>query len=304
MNRWAKQQAAALITALFIVALGAIIATAIAVNQRLLIHQTQLLNDYDQMVLYLQGVQYWAIDEIKQSTSNGINSGVLKNNRFLPLTLGNVTVDGSVVDATAYFNLNSLAFTQNQPHFNLLVNLLKAKPNVDLAQNISNWLGSAIVDDNAYLQLTPPYRPSHHLMAEPSELRTVLGVDQSLYLALQPYIVALPQINYATNINTAPKIMLMALSPMITENLANAILSCRNTAGQIINWNQLVGCVPQLAHLDSQTESGISYSTRYFIVYAHAHEGDRQLNLISLLYLVPTQMNGPPRVDILWQAIE
>ena len=303
-----KQQGAALITALFITALAAIIATAIMVHQRLLIDQSQALVNYDQLAAYLTGVQDWAVSEIKSSVvsernGNVVSTGILKHPNFPTTTINGVTLRGKLLDATSLFNLNILRNTIYQPNFIALAHALNVQIPNALPQTISDYLNSEVSDDSQYFKLKPPYRPAHHLMANKTELRAVLGVTQAIYLKLAPYVVALPLTRPAINVNTAPVPVLESVSPKMNGMTAQSIISCRQTTGGISSETELKQCAPELQDVDSKTLGELSYNTQYFIVRAQAEQGDHQLNLVSLLYLSTTQKNLAPKVDVLWQAI-
>ena len=307
INQW-RQQGAALLTALFITALAAIIATAIMVNQRLLITQSELLVNYDQMSAYLVGVQDWAISEIKNSVSTNkvgsiVSSGILKHNQFPVTTIGGVALSGKLIDASGLFNLNILRSTIYEPNFLALAAALHVKSPGSLPQTISDYLNSQVSDDSAYYKLKPPYRPAHHLMANATELRAVLGVTQAMYQKIAPYVVALPTTTPAINVNTAPVPVLMSISPKLSSMIAQSIISCRQTTGGIASETVLKECAPGLQDLDSKTLGELSYNTQYFIVRAQARSGNRQLNLVSLLYMSAPQKDRAPKVDVLWQAI-
>lgn len=305
MSRKASK-GAALITALFITALAAIIATSIAVHQRLLVSNAETLMGYDQMKLYLQGLQYWAKAEIEASVdANGVSNGILKHDTFPEKTIDGYHLKARVVDQQGLFNVNVLAQTEYQPNFARLLSVLNIQNQKALPGNISDWMQSQQTNDEAYLKLTPSYLPGHRPFANRTELRAVLGVTQSLYQKLAPYVTALPTNKLSVNVNTAPAAVLAAVMPELGLSAADSIVSCRESTGGIANWQVLSECAPSLNQLSSKEQHLLSYNSRYFMVYGHVRYQGRQLNLTSLLYLVPADSDDSPvRVDVLWQAFE
>ena len=101
MNNRQQQFGSALISALFITALTAIIATALIVRQRLLIHQALLVTNTDQMMLLLQGSQYWAQEIIVKKTD-------LQKTKSLNKKINGTQVKGMIFAEQGLFNINCL----------------------------------------------------------------------------------------------------------------------------------------------------------------------------------------------------
>ncbi len=93
------------------------------------------------------------------------------------------------------FNLNDLAYSANQPQFVALLRGLMPQMPVqkayEIAKAITTWLTNNS-EDAYYLTLHPPYRAPQDKMADISELQLVAGVTPEIYLALAPYVTALP----------------------------------------------------------------------------------------------------------------
>ncbi len=116
-------------------------------------------------------------------------------------------------DANRCFNLNSLLTPNNDDQstndeisvqelrineFVMILNAVGVTENDarQLAIVIIDWLdsngdpGPGGAEDNRYLRLPAPYRPANNLIADKSELRTMMGVSQSLMAAIAPYVCA------------------------------------------------------------------------------------------------------------------
>ncbi len=248
----------ALISALFITAICAIIATALAVRGGVLIREGELVKNGDQTYLNLQRVQDWARDQIKVFVSQWVGlqgkpPATLRQMRwqFDHVKMGNKTVSGAIFDAQAHYNLNNLVLTASQPQFAALVMAVAPavpqKKAYQLAQAITDWMTKGKLD-TIYLKRKPAYRAPKHQMADKTELRLVAGMSAALYQKLSPYIVALPVQVSATstvgttsgssdqaqtakltaiNINSASWPVWMAVVPNLREEKAKALVACR-----------------------------------------------------------------------------
>lgn len=308
-NKW--QAGAALISALFITALCAMFAVALAVDIRLLINNTQLITISDQAYLDLQGIQDWAVGEItiyekqfqvqtKQPTLVPIKT------TFGPRKFLNAVLTGIMQDQQGLFNINDLVQSANQPQF---IRLLRAvDPSIstqhafEIAQAITAWLTPNATDDY-YLNLEPPYRAAHSSMVDISELRAVKGITAKLFLELKPFITAIPMQSgkrLPININTAPALVLLALSSKMTVNQAEQLVMCRLQHGDFSNvddYNRL--CV---APLGLSALSDITTQSRFFKVRGQANINGQQVVLTSFLVATLGQ-NNTIVVHVSWQAL-
>lgn len=211
-----RNKGGALISALFITAIAAIIATGMIVQQRLLIHEAELIIRSDQLYSQLEGMQYQAVAPITQYVSH--LSAQNASAEFIPLktilhkvVVGDIVMTGTIDSEQGKFNINNLIYTANQSQF---VPLLRAvTPGLSLqqgfaiAKNITTWM-SGNQDDPYYLKQDPAYTASETEMATISELLLVRGVTPTIYAAIKPYITAIPlkkQISIQTT-QTAPTV--------------------------------------------------------------------------------------------------
>lgn len=290
-----RQFGTALITALFVTALTAILATALMVSQRLLIRQTSLVNNADTMYLDLQGVQDWA------QTTLTKNVDLLKI-KSLQQHFHGTQLTGKIIAQGGLFNINSLAETKNQPRFikllRKIIPAMTAQQAGDVTKAISEWVLPSQSDDY-YTQLNPPYRAPHRLIINISELRAVRGVTASIYHALRPYITALPVRQYQVDVNYAPALVLMTLTDTMTLNQAQSLVACRKTHGLFKSVNDYISlCAPKLP-IDN---SSITVDDNYYLVEGTAERGDQQLQLTSLL-MKYSQPNNHLATKILWQEL-
>lgn len=218
----------ALITALLVVAVAVLAATALLTSANLAVRRTAALRDTEQAWMLARGVEAWIMEIIKQDdpaydaldTENAWSRPV----DYLPLDQG--FLRGRVVDQQGLFNLNNLdrrlvsaqgqtAHDAYRLQFERLLDQLLRKANLrvpvqDLVPAIRDWMDPGQVptypgvEDLGYLNLDPPYRTADRSFVAVSELRAVQGMTAEIYALLvtgcpladdappQPCVAALP----------------------------------------------------------------------------------------------------------------
>ncbi|AWN74492.1 type II secretion system minor pseudopilin GspK [Legionella anisa] len=234
----------ALLTALFIMTLVAIVATAMSTKVQLDIYRTKLILTHDKVYLSSQAVTFWALGELNnnknkftKADAQGIVSVFPRDMEHIDST---VTLSGALYDLQAQYNINNLENRKSMLGFiNLIGVALPQIPEaerVKLTLAVNDWLSPydlARGKDNYlsyYMSQKPPYYPSHQLMSSKSELRLVKDVSAPLYLALEPLITTLPE-STPININTAPIKVLKSLSSSMKETQLNELLKARKENG-------------------------------------------------------------------------
>lgn len=286
-----KPRGGALLTALFIMTLVAIVATAMSTKVQVDIYRTRLIIVHDKLYLAAQAVAFWGMGELNDAKkrfakldAQGMVSQYPQNMTGIYPA---VTLSGGLYDLQARYNLNNLV---NKKAILGFVNFIgNTVPNIsipekmNLAMAINDWISTydlAVGKDNYlsyYLSQKPPYHPSHQLMYSSSELRLLKDVHAKTYLALQAYITALPEPT-AININTASKQALMSLSNTIDDEKASELLSARGENGikKLEKVNEL------LKKLNIANEQ-ITLESSYFLNVAHASSDNLHLTMYTLL---------------------
>lgn len=312
----------ALISALFITALAAMLATALAVEQGMLIHETSLIVRADQGYLDLQGAQIAAKNIILNYASQWISktppSSIVPLKTILPLNkIDNMEISGVIENEQGKFNLNDLQYSQNQPRFVTLLTSLDGSVSVAEADNIAKavtaWITSGSQDDY-YLSLHPPYRSSKTQLVSVSELLLINGVTPEIYAALKPYVTALPEatapiatpaaspqmpaptLGTQVDVNAVSLPVLLALSPTINNTQAQHILACRQQyRGFASEQAFATDCGVQLKN--------ITVNGHFFLVRISGVYGKRVLQLNSLM-VTQTEKNNTLKVVTVWQSFE
>lgn len=305
-----KRTGSALLTALFIMTLVAIAATAMSVRLQLDIYRTQLLITHDKLYLASQSVMFWALDELNN-----------KNNKFTKVTTQGmvlnypqnikniykgVTLNGGLYDLQARFNLNNMLNKKLLASFGTLVNRAYPAANdnqkIAMTYALQDWLSAYDLArgkdsfTDYYLAQKPAYYPSHQLMASASELRLVKDVSAKLNQAMQPFITALPEAT-PININTASQTVLMTLGSGLNSEQVNELLEVRGAKG-IRNVAKLR---PILQKLNIPQEQ-ITIESHYFLSVAYAKSDDLELIVYALLKR-SSNRKGVLSVSVLRQSI-
>lgn len=284
-SKSARQCGSALISALFIMTLIAIAATAMSTRLQLDIYRTHLILSTDQRYLASQAVTFWAMDVLKNThqPSHTLDpyGKILNFPTHLSHIYPNIELSGSLYDLQARFNLNNLQDEKYKVFFyGLLENTLTkttATQRRIILNSMINWLSPYRPDRghdqllSFYLQHKPPYVPSYQPMNNVSEFRLVYGVDKAIYQILSPHVIVLPGIT-PINLNTASKIILKSLGNGLNNAQVNELLKARgnkgftnlNTANQLLNKLNIPNdqitlesgyflCVTTIAHLTTFT---------------------------------------------------
>lgn len=300
-----QQRGAAIVMALFVVALVAVLAASMMERLQTDIRRTELMLKSNQAYFYAQGSVNWAIDQLsnnwKEQKPNQIidktpiQSPVNQEQGF--------TISSVIYDAQGYFNLNNLVDTLYQANFMRLLTVLD--PNIDppraqvIMQGIINWISPTAANpalDDYYLKQSLPYQAPHRLMASASELRLVQGITADLFNKLEPYIIALPQTTLI-NINNAEAPVLMSLSPTLSLESAKAVVMSRQKEPfatiqkfldfDVIKNNPIEG-------------NKITVTSNYFLLETNVTVEEQHWVIYTLLQR--SVKDSKPYVIVLWQS--
>lgn len=271
------KRGSALITALFIMTLVAITATAISTRLQLDIYRVRLTQNSDRLYLASQAVTFWAMDRLADPKQDLINldqnAKILDFPKKLKSIYPQVITQGSLYDLQAKFNLNNLSDRAFFPAF--LGLLEQVLPHIDPQERKSildatiNWINGATGKNDAhdewldrYLKQRPIYLPGYQFMQHVSEFRTVLGINAQRYAVLLPYLTALPEAT-GINLNTAPLALLRSLGDGVSKHDAEEIIKLRNKK-EIKNLSELGPLIEKL----NIPKNEITLESNYFLATA------------------------------------
>lgn len=239
-----NHKGSALLSALFIMTLVAIAATAMSTRLQMDIYRTRQTLLSDKIYLAEQTLTFWAMsvlaDKRNRFTASDNRGKVMELPKSLQTLYPSLQIEGSIYDLQSRFNLNNLQDNKYYPIFlNLLTRLLpkasaEEKQVIALStrQWISPWQPDRGQDEyvDYYLKQRPPYYPGQQAFTSVSEFRLVRGVSALVYLSLEPFITALAE-KTPINFNTASRELLLSMGNDLTEDQINALLAARGKNG-------------------------------------------------------------------------
>ncbi|HSW15467.1 MAG TPA: type II secretion system minor pseudopilin GspK [Solimonas sp.] len=294
-----SQQGIALVTAILVVALAAVAATAILTSANIAIHRTGNLQDSERAWWYADGIEGWLRTILERDQEDNKYDGLgdiwAKPVDYLPVDDG--FVRGQMVDLQGRYNLNNLAVADPQAlklQQEIFLRLLQNIEGVDafkaqaIASSIRDWIdadseptGFDGAEDSEYLGINPPYRVPNRLMESPSELLAVKGMTKDLYQRLRPYVAALPQTGTPINVNTAPEAVLYALAK--EPGTAQRQFLEERTKKPAENVSELTGTRGVFGGADAPNTM-LAVASRYFMLRAEIFVGSGRLALYSFYY--------------------
>lgn len=239
-----KERGSALLSALFLMTLVAIAATAMSTRLQLDIYRTRLTLESDRLMLASQAISFWAMDSLLNSNKKLIpkeeGGPVLVYPESLSKLYPNVTMTGSLFDLQARLNLNNLQDVSYQTvFFRLLKSTFKKIELKDLQYIVAattNWISpyqpARGIDEfmTYYAEQHPPYLPAYQSMQSISEFRLVAGVSADIYQTLLPQVIALPTAT-PINLNTASSVIIKSLGNGLTDTQLTELLQLRDQKG-------------------------------------------------------------------------
>jgi general secretion pathway protein K len=282
------QRGAALLTALLIVTFVSVVATNMLWSANLDRRRAEVMLFTDQGMEYALGAEAWAADILRQDREKseidypGEDWAVA----LPPLPIDGGYIEGLIEDMQGRFNINNLVDANgvvNPPaveQFERLLSSLNLDPR--LAVVAADWLDSDIdagfpdgAEDDAYTELTPPYRTANAPVTSASELLSVAGFDRTTYEVLKPYVTALPP-GTPVNVNTTTVPVLQAVAAGLGTNEAESLLEQARQSG-LQDLSVLQDSVSQDALADLSVASG------YFRVTIRVSIGTTLFTMYSLL---------------------
>ena len=206
-RHFCADRGAALVTVLLLVAIMSVGAAMAFDRLGFSIKRATAVKTHEQARLYALGGETLALaaaEELYRANAKLVAlTGGPGQQISYPLDGG--AIDGTLVDATNCFNINSLVVPQNNVYIadqaamqrftRLTVALgLSEFEGEKLAASLTDWLDSdsrplpSGAEDYDYAALSPAYRAANTLMADVSELRLVRGFSPALRSLLEPHL--------------------------------------------------------------------------------------------------------------------
>jgi general secretion pathway protein K len=276
MSRPLQQQGTALLLALLIMAMASILLLNIQQRLALDLARSESLAASLRASEYVAGLEALAgkalrEDQDREPELDTTNSPWAQQLPALPIPGG--VVSGSLTSMDGRFNLNSLLDSngEDDPAARQTLERLLANLNLPslLADRILDWIDSDNIprpqggEDQFYLSRQQPYLSANQPLAHFSELLLIGGMDAETLQILQPHVSVLPPRRRRINVNLASVPLLMALSPLITEQMAQELHQQGRAAYRNVAEFQ---SAPVLQSLDTSALNGrIAVTSDYFI---------------------------------------
>jgi general secretion pathway protein K len=303
-----SQRGIALLVAILLVALGTIIAAAVAYENAMTARRGTATFALDQAMLIGQGAEALAaygLRQIRQNTrgsaAQDIYVGQGWDKPYGPLeVVPGVMLAAGLEDMQGRFNLNNLVRPDDSPDPAQIAAFTSLLERLGLETKwvglIVDWIDMDIApsnpdgaEDSVYMGQTPPYRTANRYITSPTELLALPGFGRDRYLKLAPFVTALP---YGTQLNVC------TAAGVVLDSFLQAGRSEYGTDPEQLAKNRAAaaGCFPTLATyqagLPAQApQTGQSVSNRpfgttsqYFRLTSFITIGSAEFNLYSLLY--------------------
>ncbi len=322
MTAYKKQTGVALITAMLVVSLAAILASALVSQLFLDIRRTANIFQSEQAYLYNLKAESFAmfflLEEEKNPDSQGFDDLEYYSSTTPPIVSpvpgGKIT--GRLEDLQGRFNLNNLSPLNSANHarevkkFRALLTALAINNNLhnELIDSLIDW-----IDDNNppnsqtlpygaeydyYTGLDKPYRPANNLMLNATELRMVKGFNNipenfnvTIYEILKNHICALPDFNLNININTASVEVLQTIKN-IDKKMAEQIVENERP---FKNQKDFVDLINSLSSPPTNHKSipGTQVNSEYFLLTSISQTGENRVTMYSTIYRPANPGNTP-----------
>jgi general secretion pathway protein K len=295
------ERGVALLTAILLVALGTMVAAAVAYHNALTARRGAATFAFEQGLLFAQGAEALAAYALKDDIRSGAADATDDRSEqwaqpYGPVEIApGVVLEARVEDLSGRFNLNSLVQDGKvDPDalqvFQRLLDSLGLETR--WAQLLGDWIDadpSAEIPDGAedsvYLSQDPPYRPPNTYITSVSELLALPGFGRERYLTLGPHVAALP-LDAKLNVCTASPFVLDAYNEGQKEHASDP----EEFAKQ-----QLSGCFPRLNAYEASFDTpdvltrlkdrpGIEEKASYFRLTSVISIGTTRFALYSLLH--------------------
>jgi general secretion pathway protein K len=310
-RRQRPQRGAAIVTALLVVTLASVIVSALfyresvavrSIENRLALSQTRWVEraalDWAKVILRSDQTPYdhqadvWGtpvVDtQLDETVTGGAKIGDSARNAFLA---------GSVTDAQAKFNVNTLVDANGNPspvHQAAMTKLmtLLGLPESLVQQALARILKTRTrsVDDNQV-------PPSAIRLIQFGDLRDILGFEESVMRALEPYVTVLPDETTTVNLNTASAEVIAAMIPNVQLSAVKSFVAQRDR----LPLPTLSAANAQMGMDTSVTLDAtlLSVNTRYFWVHGLIRYDRVQSQTETLI----RRASGGPRgsIQVVWQ---
>jgi general secretion pathway protein K len=288
-----RQRGVALIMAVVLVAIATVLAVRVGTDAALDLRRTAGIGALNQGWEVALGAEAWAAEILNDDLGDSETDNLAEDwaQPVPPLPIDGGSIEGSLEDMQARFNVNNLLQPDGSIDEASLERFKELLRLADVDQRwagaLADWLDADTIDtfpdgaeDGVYIGQSPPYRTANGPITTTSELLALPGFSLEDYTRLRPHIAALP-VGSRINVCTATPLVLAALVRGGTD-FGDADALSRNRTD---------GCFPTLEDLratlgDEQFQAlrqSVAENTNWFRLLTTVSIGTSQLTLYSLL---------------------
>ena len=283
-----RQRGVAVIMAILIVALAAVLSTALIWQQNLWLHQLNNAQNLAQANILAASSTDWAAAVLYADPRNVDDLQEPWAQAIPPVPVAHAEVGGMIQDQQGLFNLNNLVNngkvdTHQQGKFNHLLQILGLP--VTLSNALIDWMdvdNIALPDggeDGYYMGLRPPYRAANTPLTQVGDLSAVRGFTPEIIAVLRPFVTVLPKAT-AVNVNTAPAEVLCAMVDGMTLPEAIDMVSKRDNQ-YFTGLSDFHAALPRIDLV--ATDNDLSVNSQFFLVTIVSQVGEARSTRKTLL---------------------
>ena len=244
-----RQRGVALITAMLVMALITTLTFSLEWDNSMDLRRTYVSMYRDEAIQAAYGAESWVLAILRQDSQDSTTDhlGEIWASELPVLPLGGPgdsiqgEIYGEIEDLQGRFNINNLVDAQgevDQPSLEQFQRLLLALGlDPRFAGIAADWIDADQdagfpdgAEDSIYTGMVPPYRAANQIIASPSELAALEGMDKATLDTLLPHITALPG-RTAINVNTATGPVLQSLDENLSVGDVEGLLAQRQDTG-------------------------------------------------------------------------
>lgn len=291
------QRGIALLVAILLVALGTILAAAIAYENAMTFRRGAATYAFDQALLVQEGAEALAAYGLRLAQKSDAQHTYASEGWAQPVgpfeVVPGAMLTAQLEDLQGRFNLNNLVREDGTPDpvevtaFQQLLAMLGLEPK--WADYVVDWIDRNIspvtpdgAKDSVYMGQTPPYRTPNRYITSTSELLALPGFGHDRYVTLAPFVTALP---YGVKLNVCT-----AKGQVLDAFLGHGDFSS-DPQGLAKNRATATSCFPAQSDYQaaadpatwSKISSKVQMTSSYFRLTSLITIGSTEFNLYSLL---------------------
>lgn len=309
-HNFKRQHGVALITAIMVLALAVIAATAISSDYQLFARRVENSVFGSQAWAYQYASEQWAIVVLRRDKlADGPQQADIYDHPSEDWGLGLSSqilpageLSASLSDEQAKLNINNLLTDDGvdaiyKQRMQRLFSLLEINPNIVNA--IIDWIDPNITptqpegaEDQYYIGLERPYLSAGQLMYDISELKLIRGIEAEDYLKLKKYVTALPM-RTELNLNAISAQVMAAIVPNMSVELAQDLITNRDMEP----YQHIQDFISQVVLNNLQLDpTGLSVKSEFFTLSSEINIAKNYSKKISLMHRMDTQVKVVKRI--------